>query len=342
MNNRFLYDFYNIEYYFNIVQISMPKVLTDKTIPGLAFFFACKFFRMIHKARFDIIYTRNPWFFAIVTILLGRNCFFESHQHRFNSYLQTAIYRYLVKKGVDTGNGSIVCISNELKNKWIDYHVDKEKLHVAHDGVNIKKYRNTVLSKKKARETLNINAATHIITYTGSLLPGKGVDILIKAANLLPDFLFIIVGGSKEQIFKLRGLKKYNNINFIGYVPPSEIPVYQNAADILALPNCKGSVIDEVTSPIKLFEYLASGRPIVATNTPSLLEILEHDYNALISPAGDHIKLAANIKRLTENPDLCKKLADNAGAVVERFSWDSRVKSLTEVFNRFSMHQIPC
>ena len=327
-----LFKHYEVKYPFDIIQIQIPIIFSFKIIPGLSFLFACKFMRKITKLECDIIYTRNLWFFSLISVIYRRHCFLESHQFRFYNNFQEVIYRMLVKFSVKYGNGRVICISKKLKEQWREYGVDRSKLFVAHDSVNTKKFNNTI-TKIKARQILKLDVNQSIVIYTGSLMPGKGVDILLKAANIIPNINFIIVGGQKNEIHKLKKLVENNNIIFKGYAPFDKIPLYQAAADILALPNCKGSFIDDVTSPIKLFEYLASQRPIVASDMPSLLEILKNDYNALISPAGDYYKLAENISLLINDPSKGKRLAKNASLDIEKHSWDARVQFLSNIFD---------
>ena len=159
---------------------------------------------------------------------------------------------------------------------------------------------------------------------------------MMKCANRLPDTTFVVVGGTDAKIREMRTIVNQGNVFFTGHVPPDRVPLYQTAADVLALPNTRGSVIDDVTSPLKLFEYMAAKRPVVATDMPSLSEILKPDYNALISPAGDDRKLADNIERLFQNPAIGKRLVENTVNDLEKHSWDTRVRHLIKIFNQLA------
>ena len=335
LSKEFLFEYYGVEYPFKIIEVDVPEVLVRRTIPGrgaIFSFIASK--RLSNKMKKAVIYSRDPWIFFVISVLYKRHCFFEVHQFRFNGSLQTFIYRALVKRAAKSENGHIVCISKSLMKQWEKQGIDSAKIFVAHDAVNINKF-NVTISKAEARQQLGFEQNPSIVVYTGSLIPGKGVDVLVKCTNRLPYISFIIVGGEKEQIRKLSKLARYSNVVFVGHIPPTRIPIYQAAADILALPNAKGSVIDDVTSPMKLFEYMASGRPIVATDMPSLLEVLENKYNALISPAGDDYKLSENIKLLFKDPSIGELLAKNARQDLEKYSWDARVGYLSELFDDF-------
>ena len=110
-------------------------------------------------------------------------------------------------------------------------------------------------------------------------MPWKGVDTLLSAASSLPNYHFYLVGGEKESRYSVLRTSYliHKNIHFIGNRPHSEIPLWLKSADLLVIPNSaktkKGS---HDTSPLKLFEYLASGTPIIASDVPAIREISTH------------------------------------------------------------------
>jgi glycosyltransferase involved in cell wall biosynthesis len=334
LNKQNLFEYYDVEHSFNIFEIDVPKVPTMFRISGRGLLFALLASKTLYKMRTTQFYIRDPWTFFIISVVYKRKCFFEAHQFRYEGFLQTFIYHVLVKCGVRSGNGRIVNISKSLLEQWGKHGIDKNKMFVAHDSVNINKFHKNI-PKQLARSKLGIDVEKPIVVYTGSLNPSKGVDVLVKCANRLNGITFIIVGGQQVEVAKLSKLAKNKNVIFTGHVSPSEVPIYQAAADVLALPNTKGSIIDDVTSPMKLFEYIASEKPIVATNMPSILEILTHNYNALISPASDDSKFAENIETLIQNKNLAEFLTKNARKDLEGYSWDARVKYISKLFEDF-------
>ena len=327
----FLVEHFGVEHGFKIIEINIPVPFLRGSVPGRTAIFSVLAAKRLRTINCDVIYSRNPWLFFIMCVLYKRHCFLESHQFRFSPPFQTCIYHFLVKQSMLSGNGSIVCISRTLKKQWQDYGVDSSKIFVAHDAVNIEQFSNN-LSKNEARQELGIDLDKNIVLYTGSLIPGKGAHLLIKCANIVREVHFVIVGGTEDQIGLLSQLVKHGNVSFVGYVRPTRIPIYQAVADILALPNTKRSVIGDVTSPMKLFEYIASRRPIVATDIPSVLEILSDGHNALISPVSDEVKLSENIRLLLKNPSLRKQLVKNATRDLRKYSWDARVEYLSKLF----------
>ena len=94
-----------------------------------------------------------------------------------------------------------------------------------------------------------------------------------------------------------------------GFVPPREVPTYVAAADILVLPTSASIAYANYTSPLKLFEYMASGRPVICSNLPVITEILENRRNALFFEADDAPSLTAAVNELARKPELRSQLA---------------------------------
>ena len=155
----------------------------------------------------------------------------------------------------------------------------------------------TDISKENARKTLKLPQDKTLVVYTGYFYSWKGVDTLVKATALLShDIEVVMVGGSEEDtkpLLKLKNDLNIQNIRFVGFRPYQEMSLYQKAADCLVVTaSSKHAESYLFTSPLKLFEYMASQRPIVATRTPALEEILQNDRNAcLVEP--DDPKLLA-------------------------------------------------
>jgi len=322
-----LFNYYGVESPFDILEIPLPRFCYSGKVPGRAVLYS--FLASLKLAGKDtgIVYSREPWLIFMLSVIFKRPCIYESHQFRFKGRLQTCLYRNMVRRSVATGLVKVVCISNVLKDYWMKDGIPADKLFVLHDAVNMNKYRLDV-TREQARNMLGIDGSKPMIVYTGSLLPGKGVDVLLRCANRLTGLSFVIVGGEKDEIARLGGMVRGDNVRFTGKIPPSRVPLFQAAADVLALPNTMGSVIDDVTSPVKLFEYFAAGHPVVATDIPSLLEVLRHNHNALISAAGDDCAMAEHIEFLIANPDVGKALVENAKQELENYTWERRAEQI--------------
>jgi glycosyltransferase involved in cell wall biosynthesis len=121
-------------------------------------------------------------------------------------------------------------------------------------------------------------------------------------------------------------------IEFTGQIAPAAVAARLQEADILTLPNPESAISSHATSPLKLFEYMAAGRAIVASNLPSIGEVLVDDVNAVLVTPGDAGALAAGISRLAADPAERQRLASAARDGVAEYSWDRRAERLEALF----------
>jgi GxxExxY protein len=192
--------------------------------------------------------------------------------------------------------------------------------------------------KEKAREKLNLPIDKKIILYTGHLYSWKGVQTLADASKYLSNnCLVVFVGGTEEDIRNFQfPISNFQNVKLVGYRPHSEIPIWLKAADVLVLPNSgKEQISREFTSPMKLFEYMASGRPIVASNLPSISEILEDGKNALLFEPDNPQDLAEKINRILSDSNLSQRISTQAYEDVKNYSWDKRTLYIYENIARY-------
>ncbi|HIP89995.1 MAG TPA: glycosyltransferase [Candidatus Nanopusillus sp.] len=223
-----------------------------------------------------------------------------------------------------------IVINHGLKEELINRGFNRDRVHVLHDGVDLNKF-NIDLSRERAREILDLPRDKIIVSYTGSLQNWKGYETFLRSYKYLKnrDVIYLLVGGSKEQIKKLR--ERYSNIVFVPFVDHGKIPLYLKSSDILVIPNSsKYTISVKYTSPLKLFEYMASKRPIVASDLPSIREIVSEDEVLFFKPE-DEKDLADKIDLLIEDKDLQIKLSNNAFKKVQNFTWEKRAKRILEI-----------
>lgn len=176
------------------------------------------------------------------------------------------------------------------------------------------------------------------IGYAGHLYPWKGVDLVIEAVAALPDTQGLIIGGHDREPDLARvktfaaSLNCALRVTFTGLIPPAEVAARLGEADVLALPNPASAISSTFTSPLKLFEYMASGRPIVASNLPSLREVLRDGENALLVEPGNPQTLTAGIARIRDEAGLGDRLARQAMQDVSQFTWARRAERLESLF----------
>lgn len=173
-----------------------------------------------------------------------------------------------------------------------------------------------------------------VVAYAGHLYPWKGVDVLLDALSRLPRSRGLIVGGHETEpdLGRLKAFAEHlgiaSRVTFTGLVPPSRVPELLQTADVLALPNPASAISTQFTSPLKLFEYMAARRPIVASDLPAVREVLSHEATALLVPPADPAALASAVQRLAGDRPLAERLARAALAAVQEFSWDRRAERI--------------
>ena len=141
--------------------------------------------------------------------------------------------------------------------------------------------------------------------------------------------LFVFVGGTAEDIKEFKKeAEGLDNVLILGHKPHREIPYFLKAADVLVLPNKTGERLSEkYTSPLKLFEYMASGRPLVASDLSSLREILSEE-TAILVKSNDPRALAEGLRRALMDMELAESMAKRALDMVQQYSWHRRATSI--------------
>jgi glycosyltransferase involved in cell wall biosynthesis len=187
-----------------------------------------------------------------------------------------------------------------------------------------------------ARDRFDIADERPVVVYTGHLYDYKGIAPLLEAARSQPDVLYLLVGGWPEDVERWRAdASDLANVRFEGFVPNTQIPDYLAAADICIHPHSAHHDVAGWTSPLKLLEYMAAGRPIVATAIPGIRDLLFHDHNAIVVPPDDAASLAGGVRRLLDDPELAERLSLQACEDVEHHTWEKRARGVLE---RFAPH----
>lgn len=225
----------------------------------------------------------------------------------------------------------IVSITEKLAEYTVDkYNVDQEQILVAPDSVDTEPYEN--LSQSEAREKVGIEPDENVVMYTGHLYKGKGVETLVRAAEGLEATVYI-VGGYEEDIERVKhDCGHPENVVFTGFVEPSDISVYQLAADVLVAPYTEES--RPWVSPLKLFEYMAAGRPIVASDREVLQEILSDGENALLFRKGSASDLERQLSQLLNEPDKINQFAETVEEEAQSYTWENRAARLLSEIRR--------
>ena len=214
----------------------------------------------------------------------------------------------------------------------------RRRIAIVPDGVRATDYTDARDATDYTDGTDGSGERVFTIGYAGHLYPWKGVDLIIEAVSALKDTRGLIVGGhdSEPDLARLKALANDRDcatrIAFTGLIPPSDVAARLREADVLIVPNRKSAISTDFTSPLKLFEYMASGRPIVASDLPSFREILRDGENALLVEAGNPQALVAGITRIKTDPALGARLAGQAREDVGAYTWARRAERLESLF----------
>jgi len=289
-------------------------------IESLTFFFSVLFYTIGKKV--DIIYGRDS--FLLLLSFFKKNLVFEAHTFPKNYFLYSPFFQKL--KG-------IVVITQKLKDLFVEQGISPLKIFIAPDGVDLEIFE----TQKECRRKFNLPQDKKIVLYTGHLYGWKGAQVLAEASAYLPENVEVcFVGGTKEDIqeFSAQGESAPGGKNnIVGHRPYAEIPYWLKAADVLVLPNSgKEEISKHWTSPMKMFEYMAAKRPIVASDLPSIREILNEENAVLIEPDNPEA-LARGVKEVLQEPQLFDKIVNRAFQGVQEYTWQKRVEKILFFLN---------
>jgi len=288
-----------------------------------------------HARRARYVYTREPWS-AYWLARSGARTGFEAH------YLEEdrrhPVWRKLVSDPrLSPALRGIFCISKSLIEDYAAAGARRELLRWAPDGVDLQRFEPAV-AKEDARARLGLPAQARIVCHSGHLYPGRGIEETLDALPALPEVQLMLIGGNPEDINRIRayatGRDLCDRVRFEGTVPNGKVPLYLWAADALIMPYTTRTATARAMSPLKMFEYMAAGRPIVATDFPPVREVLRDGENALLVAPDSPEEIARGLRRVQEDSTLAEAIAGRARQDVEAYTWERRAGHILEVLEQ--------
>jgi glycosyltransferase involved in cell wall biosynthesis len=277
----------------------------------------------------DIVYTRDvalaSFFLRFRHLIKARIC------------LETHVFREKWSSGFLRSLSGIVVLTRRIRKLIETKNVRPEKIIVAPDGVDLKIFR-----KHVKRRSLGFPKGIRVVGYVGRFLTmekEKGIPELVSALALvkksLPGVRLCCIGGPMSAAKKYRELASAEGLSpsdclFLDQVPSEEIPSFLKSFDICAMPFPWSEHYAYFMSPLKMFEYMASGKPIIATDLPSIREVLHHGKNAYLVKPDNIRSLADGIIRVLENKSLAKRLGQNALKDIKRYDWSVRARMIRD------------
>lgn len=325
------FDYYGIREIFDIKKIPVIDLIPLSRFLGpVANFiesltFAVFAIGKLPKAEDYIIYSRDQfilWFLSFT----NKKFIYEIHSFPRNPKFYKRIWRKAHK---------IIAITHGLKNLLIKHGVNADKIMVAPDGVDLSYFNAVSQSKEELKSELGFSAENFTVGYIGrfkTLDMEKGVKTMIESLALLDkETRMVFVGGEEKEIKEYKTLANRLNVLtqciFIGYQLYIKTVKYMKAMDVLVIPFPNKLHYAFYASPLKLFEYMASGRPIIASDLPALREIL-NDKNALFFKPENAADLARMIKMLKSSQMLGFHLSQQALADVKEYTWNKRAEHI--------------
>jgi glycosyltransferase involved in cell wall biosynthesis len=336
------FNYYHVDRVFEMIKISCCDLRLVKKISEKIWFkilndsFLRAAARYLHQQaqKDDIYYTRDEKLLDVFDRIKKNTpirFFYECHA--VPDKMTFLKLKTLQLDGVITLNSVARAIF--LKNGF-----SPERVIVAHDAVDLNFFSEPIKSKK-LRHELYLPPEKKIATYVGrfqTMGMEKGIGEILKAARLLLDeknLHFLFIGGPlslateyKKQI-QSWGLD-LTRFEFRDRVPPTEVAKYLRVSDVLLMPFPKNPHYEINMSPLKMFEYMASGVPIVASDLAPIRDILTHEETALLCAAGDEKSLATCLKRALHDEKTCSKIAQNAKEAAKAHTWDQRAKRILD------------
>ncbi len=318
------FKYYGVESKFDIIKLPTIDMIFLGRIGFLIQRFSFLFFSRVYLLfkKYDILYTREEFcgiFFSKFILEL------HSLPSNINEFRKKIIQK--TKK--------IIVLTEFIKTELIElFNIKEETIFVSPDAVDLKIF-NLDLSRDDARKILNLPEDKKIIGYTGrfkTMEMDKGIsDILKSIKDLENGIIFVAVGGNKEDVEYYHNIAKeygiLDKVKIIGNVELKTLAIYQKAFDILLMPFPDKKHYRYYMSPMKMFEYMASKRPIISSNLPSILPVLNENNSVLISPdSPDQLTRAVN--KLLHEEYLGIKISEQAFLDVQKYTWKNRTEQI--------------
>lgn len=326
-----LVDFYTVDDSFKLVELLHSP---------LTFLRAEKYFHgllgPVYAAirRFDVIFTRNPMV-AFVALALQRKVVFETYKLYDRNKL--ALAKLLVKLTFHPNLAGIITHSDLSRDKLIQLGAVASKIAVMHNGFN-PRHLLPQLSKREARLRLGWDEHAKIACYTGSIQKLKGIEHILDIAMRTPEVNYYLVGkyreASRTWLEEELSMRALRNVRRFDWVRQKELSTYLYASDFLIIPPTAAPMAryGKTVLPIKLFIYLAAGRPVLAPALADSRGLLSEKNAVLVEP--DDVPSAVQaIRSIFGNPGTMQQIAAQALKDSKELTWERRAERLKRFLN---------
>ncbi len=309
--------------------------------------------------RSEVIYARE--FYAILVALLPHLLFRKKLVFEMNGLageeqklrgdsLMNRIFSLFIKEGEMLAakcSNLVVSVTPQISTYLINhFHGKSNRIKVVQNGVNTNRFFpiDDRALLREWRKKVGIEEDEVVVVFVGNIAPWQGVNILLESAfRLFPEnerLKFLIVGDGLLKKTLMKKAKRSNwgeKIIFLGMRPYEEIPFLINIADICVAPFIHERNRKTGVSPLKIFEYMACGKPVVSSRIEGL-EFIEKEYAGQVAEADDAVSLAKTLQDLLTNTQMRIDMGRRSLEIArEKFSWDSRVVEIDKILSAISM-----
>ncbi len=234
----------------------------------------------------------------------------------------------------------IVSVTDKLRDEIVSsYSIPEDKIFVVNNGANTDLFK--PIDQEQVKKELGLESSKKYICFVGHLAAWQGVEFLIYASPLIlekhPEVRFLVVGDGvmKNKLLKITSeLWLSDKFIFTGWVPYESVPLYINAADICVAPFIKRRNAKIGLSALKTYEYLACGKPIVASNIPGVKDLIEFSGGGILVNPENPEELATAIVKLISNESTRVILGEKGRKyVIENHSWNGVAKKILDICN---------
>lgn len=290
--------------------------------------------KIFESAKVDFCFVRDPLLMHL-SLKSGLPTVFESHGHRLHE--SSTILNRLWTKNVllNANNKSLlrfVTISQALADFWQIKGVPKHKIITLHDGFNPQIF-GIQKTQVEARQDVGLPKEQKIVIYAGSLKPDRHIERIIQLAAIFPDVLFVIVGGpDKRKVYyeELSNKLEYINVIWKGHIPHAKVATYLQSADVLLMLWSWDVPTIDYCSPMKVFEYMASGRIIVGEAFPTILEVLTDGKDAYLAIPDSFNLLVQKLRTALNQENHGSMAAKSRNQALRKYTWTNRAKKIIE------------
>lgn len=276
-------------------------------------------------AQADVVYTRNALTF-LSCASRGLPVAYDTHRAWPD---RIAALRPLFRAAMRRSNFMGAFLHSELaRQSYLRLGVAPDDLVVARNGFDPRRFAGSP-SRGQARERLGLDSQRPLVCYTGHLTLFKGVEAVYALARACPEVDFLLVG-SLGHGWSERLLRRLSNVRVLPWQPFARIVDYLRAADVLLIPPSRIplELAGHTVLPMKVYGYLAAGRPILAPATPDLQEVLVDGVDARLVRPGAFAEAAAALRALIHDPAAARRLGEQALETARSLTWDARARTI--------------